>query len=244
MESTRTATSLLTPEEERDLARTVEAGVIARHFLDDPPASPLGTPEELAAVVAAGERARVRFLSANMGLVVHLVRRDARGSREKEDLVQEGFLGLAEALETFDWARGTRFSTWAVPYVRGRIAAARRLERGGIRIPARQLRAAAARGEQAVSVASIHGMEDQESSWWQVTVNDDSDPGPGPEDLAAALPLLTQEERGVLACRFGLGGHPALSRRATARALGLPVARVRATEEWAIEHLRHACAAT
>lgn len=244
MDLTRNAQTLLTPEEERDLARAVEAGVIARHFLDDPPAFPLGTPEELAAVVAAGDRARERFLTANVGLVVHLVRRDARGSREREDLVQEGFLGLVEALETFDWARGTRFSTWAVPYVRGRIATARRLERGGIRIPVRQLRAAAARGEQAISVASIHGLEDQESCWWQDSVGAGTDPGPGPEDLAATLPLLTPEERGVLEHRFGLGGHPALSRRATAQALGLPLARVRNTEEWAIEHLRDAYAST
>lgn len=242
METMRSTDALLTPAEERDLARAVEAGLIAQHFLDIPEPCPLGTREELAAVAELGRQAWERFLAANMGLVLHVVRRDAGSSKEQDDLVQEGFLGLVEALETFDWARGTRFSTWAVPYVRGRVAAARRLDRGGIRIPARRLRAAAAAGEHAVRVASIHGLEDLESSWWQDS-GGEADDEPDWDDVSSALGGLSAHERSVLAHRFGLDGDRALTQGATARRLRLPVKRVRATEESAIRHLREAVAA-
>ena len=236
-------TARLTPQEERDLARAIEAGVIARHLLDTRTPCPLGTPDELRAVAALGDRARERFLAANLGLVIHVVRRDAGASaRDRDDLVQEGCLGLAEALAGFDWARGTRFSTWAVPYVRGRIAEARRLDRGGIRIPARRLRAAAAAGEQVLTTASIHGVEELESTWWRDDVGE-SDDAPGVAELAAGWRELTRQERAVLTHRYGLAGRDPGTQTATAAALGIPVKTVRAVETAALERLREVCLA-
>jgi RNA polymerase sporulation-specific sigma factor len=39
----------------------------------------------------------------------------------KEDLVQEGLMGIVKAIETFDLERGTRFMTWVYPQVRGAV---------------------------------------------------------------------------------------------------------------------------
>jgi RNA polymerase sporulation-specific sigma factor len=39
----------------------------------------------------------------------------------REDLVQEGLLGIVKAIETFDLERGTRFMTWVYPNVRGAV---------------------------------------------------------------------------------------------------------------------------
>jgi len=39
----------------------------------------------------------------------------------REDLVQEGLLGVVKAIETFDLGRGTRFMTWVYPKVRGAV---------------------------------------------------------------------------------------------------------------------------
>ena len=39
----------------------------------------------------------------------------------REDLVQEGLLGVVKAIETFDFERGTRFMTWVYPSVRGAV---------------------------------------------------------------------------------------------------------------------------
>jgi RNA polymerase sporulation-specific sigma factor len=42
-------------------------------------------------------------------------------SHSREDLVQEGLLGVVKAIETFDMKRGTRFMTWVYPQVRGAV---------------------------------------------------------------------------------------------------------------------------
>lgn len=46
----------------------------------------------------------------------------------KEDLVQEGLLGVVKAIETFDFERGTRFMTWVYPQVRGAVQGLARKE--------------------------------------------------------------------------------------------------------------------
>jgi RNA polymerase sporulation-specific sigma factor len=42
-------------------------------------------------------------------------------THSREDLVQEGLLGVVKAIETFDLQRGTRFMTWVYPQVRGAV---------------------------------------------------------------------------------------------------------------------------
>ena len=42
-------------------------------------------------------------------------------SHSREDLVQEGLLGIVKALETFDVSQGTQFMTWVYPQVRGAV---------------------------------------------------------------------------------------------------------------------------
>lgn len=39
----------------------------------------------------------------------------------RDDLVQEGLMGIVKAIETFDLERGTRFMTWCYPQVRGAV---------------------------------------------------------------------------------------------------------------------------
>lgn len=42
-------------------------------------------------------------------------------AHSRDDLVQEGLLGVVKAIETFDISRGTRFMTWVYPQVRGAV---------------------------------------------------------------------------------------------------------------------------
>jgi len=46
----------------------------------------------------------------------------------RDDLVQEGLLGVVKALETFDLERGYQFMTWVYPQVRGAVQAVARKE--------------------------------------------------------------------------------------------------------------------
>lgn len=126
-------TPLLTADEEVTLAKEIEAGVYARQLLDgltDGESVHLQSVgswvdvDELRSLADAGERARRRFLSANLRLVVSLARRYPRGSLSLLDLVQEGNLGLIRAVEKFDYHRGFKFSTYATWWIRQSISRA------------------------------------------------------------------------------------------------------------------------
>jgi RNA polymerase sporulation-specific sigma factor len=49
-------------------------------------------------------------------------------AHSREDLVQEGLLGIVKAIETFDLNRGYKFMTWVYPQVRGAVQGVARKE--------------------------------------------------------------------------------------------------------------------
>ncbi|MGH2871353.1 MAG: sigma-70 family RNA polymerase sigma factor, partial [Solirubrobacteraceae bacterium] len=85
------AHSLLTAEEEIELAKRIERGDLA---------------------------AKERMINSNLRLVVSQARRYQGHGLPMEDLVQEGMLGLIRAVEKFDWRRGFKFSTYGTLWIR------------------------------------------------------------------------------------------------------------------------------
>jgi len=109
------ASRLLRAEEEVALAQAIERGRDAQAAL----ARGAGDACALGRAVADGEAARQRFVEANLRLVVHEAARHARScSVGLEDLIQDGSLGLLQAVDRYDWRRGYRFSTYATWWVR------------------------------------------------------------------------------------------------------------------------------
>lgn len=107
---------LLDATEEVALFRCLEAATYAAHLLQTNPGG--WPPEDLAALVEAGARARHRLFSANLRLVMKLATAESRRSGiELDELFQEGALALGEAIQRFDHRRGTRFSTLIHRYV-------------------------------------------------------------------------------------------------------------------------------
>jgi RNA polymerase primary sigma factor len=87
------------------------------------------TPEEEIALFQrmhqGDEKAREQLIEANLRLVLSIASQFAQKSVVPlEDLVQEGCLGLIRAVDKFDWRRGTRFSTYAVWWIRQYIVRA------------------------------------------------------------------------------------------------------------------------
>jgi RNA polymerase primary sigma factor len=74
----------------------------------------------------AAERAKERMIRANLRLVVSIARQHRRrlfgAGVDFQDLVQQGVLGLARAVEKFDPAKGYKFSTYATWWVRQAIS--------------------------------------------------------------------------------------------------------------------------
>ena len=62
-----------------------------------------------------------RLVEENAGLIWSVVKRYDWGKHETEDLYQLGCLGFLKAVQGFDPAFGTRFSTYAVPKIAGEI---------------------------------------------------------------------------------------------------------------------------
>jgi len=93
--------------------------------------------QELAKRIGEGDSAaRDRMVRANLRLVVNIARGYAGKGLGLQDLIEEGNLGLLRAVEGFDPAMGTRFSTYASYWIKQSIK--RALINGGktIRIPA------------------------------------------------------------------------------------------------------------
>ena len=119
-------TSLLTAEQEVDLAKRIEAGLFAEHKLETLDlAGGAGLDEkfrrELELVAEDGRRAKSHMLEANLRLVVSVAKKYSDRGLSLLDVVQEGNLGLIRAVEKFDYTKGYKFSTYAMWWIRQAI---------------------------------------------------------------------------------------------------------------------------
>jgi RNA polymerase primary sigma factor len=93
--------------------------------------------QELAIAIGQGNvQARDRMVRANLRLVVNIARGYTGKGLGLQDLIEEGNLGLLRAVEGFDPAMGTRFSTYASYWIKQSIKRALINSAKTIRIPA------------------------------------------------------------------------------------------------------------
>jgi RNA polymerase primary sigma factor len=114
-------TSLLTAEQEVDLAKRIEAGLFAEHKLDSDPDLAPQLRRDLELVAEDGRRAKSHMLEANLRLVVSVAKKYSDRGLSLLDVVQEGNLGLIRAVEKFDYTKGYKFSTYAMWWIRQAI---------------------------------------------------------------------------------------------------------------------------
>ncbi|MBO7296433.1 MAG: sigma-70 family RNA polymerase sigma factor, partial [Clostridia bacterium] len=90
--------------------------------------APLSSEEEQSAfeVMASSqgqeaEDARQRLILHNLRLVSHIVRKYYSSSKNQEDLISIGTIGLCKAVDTFNVGNGTRFATYAAKCIQNEI---------------------------------------------------------------------------------------------------------------------------
>jgi RNA polymerase primary sigma factor len=114
-------TSLLTAEQEVDLAKRIEAGLFAEHKLETATGLDEDYRRDLEMVAEDGRRAKAHMLEANLRLVVSVAKKYSDRGLSLLDVVQEGNLGLIRAVEKFDYTKGYKFSTYAMWWIRQAI---------------------------------------------------------------------------------------------------------------------------
>jgi RNA polymerase primary sigma factor len=247
-------TPLLTPAQEKELARRLERGDLA---------------------------AKDHMIEANLRLVVHVAKRYQRedSGLTMQDLIQEGTIGLVRAVEKFDYRRGFRFSTYATLWIRqaiGRALADKgRIVRLPIPVADRVRKLEIAERTLTTKLGTTPNAEELalELDWeleeverlrgagrrpasLDAPIADDGEtelgdllastqPSPEEEALAgaerdgvnAALAQLGPIERRVLELRYGLGDEAPHTPTETARALGVKPHQVRQVEDRALRAL-------
>jgi len=166
---------LLTKDQEVELAMAIERGKAAEEKLRLGKLRSARSQQRAREEVAEGERARQRFILANLRLVVSVARKYQGQGLSLLDLIQDGNIGLMRGVELFDWRRGFKFSTYATWWIRQAITRAIADRGKTIRLPVhvgervRKLKATAWR------ISQTEGIE------------------PSPERLAKELDITPEE---------------------------------------------------
>lgn len=201
----------------------------------DAPAIPIDTPE-------------------NRKLVGNIARDFLGRGLELEDLVQEGMIGLMRAAELFDPDRGTKFTSYARPTIKGSIRKAIQQKGRPIRVPANLhaaslreadpedlpsgLRARRGAAERVFGLTFVGDHSLQEGSLADV-IPDPRHASPSLlEDIAELFSALPPRDAKVLSVLLGLDGEPALEPGAAAEAVGLTVDQVIETRDRVLEGFR------
>jgi RNA polymerase primary sigma factor len=256
---------LLTAEEERELAQIIEKGFEARAKLEDGE-----TGAELKRAVRKAERAKDRFIRANLRLVVSVARRyPLPPSMELLDLIQEGNLGLEHAVDKFDWRKGFKFSTYATFWIRQAIGRALDQKASLVRLPgdrSASLRAALrqasgdgdeldeehARLHRLTTPTSLDRTIGDDDSNELIDLLPDGTPGPELEVMAKAeeelvtglLDILDPRARYAVEQRFGLHDGRKRSYREVGEELGVTAEAARRLVKRAVNAVRDHAAAT
>ena len=108
--------------------QTADERLLAEYEADIARYQPLSRDEELrlgkcirSAPPGEAAMCRRRLIQANLGLVVRIARKYQPAGVPLLDLIQEGNLGLMQAVEGYDPAKGYRFATFAAWWIRHRI---------------------------------------------------------------------------------------------------------------------------
>lgn len=125
-------------EEEKEFDSSEEIDIVDLYLKQAGEFSLLSSDEERELIKKAkdGDReARQRLIESNLRLVISIAKKYASSPEQLMDLIQEGNIGLLKAVEKFDPAKGVKFSTYAVWWIRQTVTRAVQNSSKTVRLP-------------------------------------------------------------------------------------------------------------
>lgn len=177
------------------------------------------------------EEARQKLILHNLRLVSHIVRKYYSTSKNQEDLVSIGTIGLIKAVDTYNSSNGTRFATYASKCIQNEILMSFRSQK------------------KHSSEISIHETIDVDRdgnplAYMDVISSDENIPLEierkilTDKAMKCIKTVLSLRERQIIIMRYGLGGVEELTQREIAEKLGISRSYVSRIEKSALEKLK------
>jgi RNA polymerase sporulation-specific sigma factor len=178
-------------------------------------------------------QARNILIERNLRLVAHIMKKYYAQTADQEDLISIGTIGLIKGISTFDPSKGARLATYAARCVENEILMYFRAQR---------------KSSQDVSLSDyIETETDGAALSLMDVVGEDEDLSEqigNREQLRQVRKLvetcLTEQEKQVIAMRYGLDDRPPQRQREVADAIGISRSYVSRIEKRALEKLKRA----
>ena len=183
------------------------------------------------------EDARQKLILHNLRLVAHIVKKYYSSSKNQDDLVSVGTLGLIKAVDTFDHKNGAKFATYAGKCIQNEILMNFRSEK---------------KNANQVSINETIDIDRDGNplTYIDVICCDEDMTERIDRKIMAERALyhikhnLTEREREIILLRFGLGGRDEMTQREIAEMLGISRSYVSRIEKSAIQKLRDSMSVT
>ena len=195
-----------------------------------PPLSSKQEKEYFKLMETGDEDARQELILHNLRLVSHIVRKYYASSKNQEDLVSVGVIGLVKAVDTFRISNGARFATYAAKCIQNEILMYFRSQK--------KLSA-----EVSINETIDIDKDGNPLTYIDVISCDESIPSDVEKKIDAQRALryvntyLDERERQIITLRYGLGGGEPMTQKEVAASLGISRSYVSRIEKTALERL-------
>lgn len=179
------------------------------------------------------EKAREKLILHNLRLVSHIVRKYYSTSKESEDLVSVGTIGLVKAVDSFNMKNGARFATYGAKCIQNEILMYFRSKKK-------------LAGEVSINETIDIDKDGNPLTYIDVISSEES----MCEEVERAIrssearrlvdSILSEREKKIIYLRYGLSGSEPLPQREVAEKLGISRSYVSRIEKSALERLKEA----
>ncbi len=179
------------------------------------------------------ENARQLLILHNLRLVSHIVRKYYSTSKNQEDLVSIGTIGLVKAVDTYNIDNGTRFATYAAKCIQNEILMSFRAEKKhAAEISINETIDIDRDGNPLAYIDVISSDENISEETERKIMSERA--------LRCIKTVLTLRERQIIIMRYGLCNTRELTQREIAEKLGISRSYVSRIEKSALEKLKEA----